>query len=187
MILRIVKYQPVTIDVSRIMADVTDIEEWRPACGFEGFYEVSSSGRVRSLPRRNTAGRILRPGVTRYGHQHVSLWVNGVGTSRFVHQLVAAAFLGPRPEGLQVRHWDGDGSNNSVGNLRYGTQSENEQDKVRHGRHNHAGKTHCDSGHEFTPDNTYDNHGNRGCRECKRRVGRESAARARARARAKAA
>lgn len=71
-----------------------------------------------------------------------------------IHRLVANSFLGPRPAGLDTLHIDGDKTNNAVTNLRYGTRSENELDKVRHGTHHHSAKTHCKSGHEFTPENT---------------------------------
>ena len=64
------------------------------------------------------------------------------------------AFAGPCPGGLEIRHLDGDAANNRLSNLAYGTSSENGYDITRHGRNNHANKTHCDNGHEFTPENT---------------------------------
>nr|WP_232111245.1 HNH endonuclease signature motif containing protein [Nocardia wallacei] len=68
---------------------------------------------------------------------------------RTAHSLVAEAFIGPRPEGLQVCHNDGDPTNNMLANLRYDTPSENQTDIVRHGKHFHANKTHCPSGHAY--------------------------------------
>ncbi|WP_158548184.1 HNH endonuclease [Desertihabitans brevis] len=53
-----------------------------------------------------------------------------------MHHLVAAAFLGPRPKGMDVAHWDNDGTNNVVTNLRYATEVENMADKLRHGTDN---------------------------------------------------
>lgn len=93
----------------------------------------------------------------------------------FVHTLVAAAFLGPRPEGMQVRHADGDRTNNTLGNLCYGTPKDNMQDAISHGTHCsliHALKTHCKNGHEYTPENTYTVPGTdwRQCRTCRRSV-----------------
>lgn len=72
-----------------------------------------------------------------------------------MHVLVAAAWLGPRPDGLVIRHLDGNSRNNDVRNLAYGTPAENVRDTVRHGTHPEASKTHCYRGHEFTEDNTY--------------------------------
>lgn len=152
------------------------IERWLPVVGYEGYYEVSDRGRVRSLPRLTRKGnlqdgRILRPSGRKSGYRRVDLWVNGVGRTHLVHGLMMEAFAGPRPEGMEIRHLDGNPGNNYwPGNLAYGTRSENQQDTVRHGRHRNASKTHCDSGHEFIPENTYDNHGGRGCRQCHREV-----------------
>jgi hypothetical protein len=143
------------------MPDATH-ETWKPVVGYEGLYEVSDRGRVRTVPR------ILKPGTLNHGHLHVNLWINRKGKTRTVHRLVAAAFIGPCPDGQEVRHLDGNPTNNAVENLKYGTRSENLLDRVRHGTHNNASKTHCKNGHEFTPENTIDNHGNRGCRECHR-------------------
>jgi hypothetical protein len=73
-----------------------------------------------------------------------------------VHVLVAAAFLGPCPDGQEVRHLDGDKLNNCLDNLIYGTRSENNLDTVRHGHHKKGlPKTHCSHGHEYTPENIY--------------------------------
>lgn len=126
------------------------IEEWKPVVGFEGKYEVSDLGRVRSLnrdiyqprfpggkPHRQTRkGQILRPGRMPQGHQSVVL--TRKGGSFCVHALVLAAFVGPRPSGMDVRHLDGNPANNTLGNLAYGTRSENCADAVRHGRRLHA-------------------------------------------------
>lgn len=107
----------------------------------------------------------------RSGHLLVDLYRDNVRSKQYVHQLVAAAFIGPCPEGQEVRHWDGDPSNNAASNLLYGTHAENMQDMVRHGRNfnRNRGKTHCDHGHEFTPGNTWtDKRGSRYCRACSR-------------------
>lgn len=152
------------------------IERWLPVVGYEGYYEVSDQGRVRSLPRLTrkgnlTGGRILSPSGGKSDYRRVDLWVNGVARTRLVHGLMMEAFAGPRPEGMEIRHLDGTRSNNRwPDNLAYGTRSENQQDTVRHGKHQNASKTRCKKGHEFTPENTYDNNGGRGCLQCKRKT-----------------
>ena len=114
------------------------MEIWKPVPGHEGGYEISSQGNVRSLPRfaRSGAGRrtvpggMLNPGLASNGYYTVAI---GRGNSRTVHSLVAEAFLGPCPVGCEVLHIDGSRTNNVLGNLRYGTRSENIYDAVRHG------------------------------------------------------
>lgn len=107
--------------------------EWRPVEGYEGLYEVSASGLVRSLPRYTTSGRILRPRANRHGYQAVQLSREGVVTNQMVHRLVAEAFLGPCPDGHECAHHDGDRSNNQASNLKWKTRSDNHFDKHRHG------------------------------------------------------
>lgn len=121
-------------------------EIWKEVVGFEGLYEVSDQGRVRSLDRviqqrhhsgrmmdRFFAGQVLCPCVQSSGHTCVNLWNTGVMTHRLIHLLVLEAFVGPRPEGLHTRHLSGDPGDNRLPNLVYGTRSENAQDAIRHG------------------------------------------------------
>lgn len=103
--------------------------------GFEGFYEVSDDGLVRSLPRPATAGRVLKPWVTKSGYLTVKLWRENRGVPRGIHILVCEAFHGPRPDGLETRHLDGNQLNNVVGNLCWSTRLENMRDQLRHGTH----------------------------------------------------
>lgn len=141
--------------------------EWRDVVGYEGSYEVSDDGQVRSVDRiiqtRNRWGecgrrfpsRILKPFLSRQGYVRVALSEGAAGhTKRTVHSLVAEAFIGPRPEGLQVCHNDGDKSNNRPSNLRYDTGSNNVRDSVRHGTQVEARKTHCAQGHPYDEANT---------------------------------
>ena len=89
---------------------------------------------------------------------------------RYVHHLVAEAFIRPRKAGEYVLHANDDALDNRVENLRYGTHQENIQDSVRNGRHGATKKTHCKWGHEFTPQNTYPNGPRgRGCKRCRDR------------------
>lgn len=118
------------------------IESWRPVAGYEGFYSVSSGGAVRSERRQISCPSrgvvllpeiILRPGIGDNGYQIVTLQREGKRRSFRVHVLVAAAFIGPRPSGMDVAHRDGNRTNNSAENLRYATRSGNNADKRRHG------------------------------------------------------
>jgi hypothetical protein len=143
--------------------------EWRPVEGFEGYYEVCSDGQVRSAMRRQgSKGAVLKAGTNKAGYKLVSLWRDGKGRSCNVHRLVAAAFLGPCPPGMEVRHMDGDPANNVLTNLRYGTSSENNDDIVRHGRHHWRNKAECPQGHPYSAQNTYHEpaSGYRRCRTC---------------------
>ncbi|MEU2013072.1 NUMOD4 motif-containing HNH endonuclease [Nocardia sp. NPDC019302] len=152
-------------------------ERWRPVVGWEGLYEVSDQGAVRSLERRVVfsdgrariqPGRLLGQHRTQSGHLTVRLSLNKSSELRKVHRLVLLAFVGPPPPGTECCHNDGDATNNRVENLRWDTRSANTLDKVAHGNHPNASKTHCVNGHEFTPDNTYLRRRGRGraCKSC---------------------
>ena len=126
--------------------------------GHEG-YEVSDEGLVRSLDRvitrsdgvtQKLKGKILTPGVLSRGHLHVVLPGRD---DRTVHSLVAEAFLGPRPDGLEVRHANGVPSDNRLVNLSYGTKRQNSLDSIVHGSHFQARKTHCKHGHPLSGSN----------------------------------
>jgi hypothetical protein len=110
--------------------------EWRAIPGYEGRYEVSDSGAVRSLSTyRSTSGGELTPWTANKGYRYVSLRSVGSAKKSFaVHRLVLEAFEGPCPVGKQVAHWDGDPSNNHISNLRWATARENIADRTRHGR-----------------------------------------------------
>lgn len=99
----------------------------------------------------------------------MNLHRDGRGRTEKVHRLIAIAFLGQPEARQEVRHLDGDPSNNRVDNLKWGTRSENIRDSVRHGTHVWANKTHCPQGHAYDAPNTYiRSNGGRMCRECLR-------------------
>lgn len=111
-------------------------EEWR-SVEWDSRYEVSSRGRVRSYASPSGGSypdpHPLKLEVSRHGYYRVRLTRRGESYKPLVHLIVAEAFLGSRPEGQVVRHKDGDKLNISADNLEYGTRSENEDDKLRHG------------------------------------------------------
>lgn len=115
-------------------------ENWLPVVGYEGLYEVSDLGKIRSVSRINRngvqiGGIVLRPGPQRKGYLTVSLIdKDGRKKSKRVHRLVLEAFVGPCPEGHLVRHLNDIPGDNRLGNLRWGTGSENQADARVNGR-----------------------------------------------------
>lgn len=124
---------------------------WKDVVGYEGRYQVSDEGQVKSLARTVTLRRlglqvhrqveecVLKPYAMSSGHLQISLSKNLKSKSLLIHPLVLEAFVGPRPgDSMQWHgcHFDGDPSNNRIDNLRWDTRSGNEMDKVAHGRSN---------------------------------------------------
>lgn len=154
-------------------------EQWLPVPGYEGYYEVSDHGRVRSLPRavqytgRGTwrlRGRMLTLQSSRKSpYLRVPLSRGGKVVTTLVHRLVLETFVGPCPPGMECCHNDGNPCNNPVSNLRWDTRTANSLDAVRHGTNRQTQRTHCPQGHEYTPENTVLERGGRArrCRKCK--------------------
>lgn len=125
------------------------METWKAISGWEGWYEVSDQGRVRSLDRISIAGgfpatykgKILATPPGKNGYQTVCLTSPGRRQYRNVHRLVAEAFIGPCPEGLEVCHQNGVRGDNRAVNLRYDTRSGNAKDRVAHGTASTGEKT----------------------------------------------
>lgn len=135
--------------------------EWADVPGWEDLYRVSDQGDVFSV----RAGRNLRPRPEGDGHTSVVLCLGGRREPWLTHRLILTAFKGPCPDGLEGCHNNGVPDDNRLENLRWGTRSENTYDKIEHGRHPFANRSHCSSGHEYTPENTY--HPPRGIRQCR--------------------
>ncbi len=121
-------------------------EVWVDIKGYENHYRVSNLGRVMSVARLYTrvlhgrpvtqrvSPRILSHGMVA-GYQSVNLSKGGITKVAYVHHLVAEAFIGARPEHMQVCHKDGRKENNKSSNLRYDTPVGNAADRVPHETH----------------------------------------------------
>lgn len=118
---------------------------WKSIAGFEGYYEISDSGMVRSVkrkvPNKNTEiivhEKILKPWIDSWGYPTVCLFKDGKAHCKKIHRLIAEAFIPPFV-GEQVNHIDGNKSNNSIENLEWCTGSENMSHAYRIGLHGKA-------------------------------------------------
>lgn len=122
-------------------------EIWKPVLGYEGLYEVSSLGNLRSIDRivRKKDGRLATlKGVVRsarfnkkrknYQYRQTELSNNGVKKTLHIAHLVCEAFHGPRPDGYQCMHLDGNCANDCADNLAWGTVYENSNEPIRRKR-----------------------------------------------------
>lgn len=104
-------------------------EIWKDVVGYEGLYQVSNLGRVKSLPKnagfRKQAEKQSAIFMDRQGYCKVNLYKNNAHRQCYVHILVATAFLPNNENKPQVNHIDGDKSNNCVENLEWCTAKEN--------------------------------------------------------------
>lgn len=140
-------------------------EVWLPVVGYEGMYEVSSEGRVRSLDRTNARGfrlkgRMLSICLSGGGYPSVGLCKNGRQRTYTTASLVLSAFVQPRPPGLHVLHENDVKTDNTPKNLYYGTHAENMRDRLRNGNHPFAKKEMCKCGRP------YDKKSAAGARQC---------------------
>jgi hypothetical protein len=117
-------------------------EVWKDVVGYEGRYQVSDLGRVKSLARKvwfgnrwcNRKEKILKPQPSgKYRYMVVGLG-SGVENHFYIHRLVLEAFIGPCPEGMEACHFpDKDSGNNRLSNLRWDTHQRNMSDREKHG------------------------------------------------------
>lgn len=122
-------------------------EIWKPVLGYEGLYEVSSLGNIRSVDRVivresgktwNLKGVVLSVRLNKkrknYQYRQTELSKNGIVKTFRVSHLVCEAFHGPRPDGYQCMHLDGNSANDRVDNLAWGTVYENSNEPIRRRR-----------------------------------------------------
>jgi hypothetical protein len=166
------------------------MEQWRDVLGFKGLYIVSNYGRVHSLPHttlnilgyyQSFPGKMMTPVLKDDGkHLLVMLTKSGKHYKKFIHVLVATAFIGPCPPGMECCHNDGDGFNNWAGNLRWDTRSNNNYDRGRHGTDWARNKIECPRNHLLQLPNlvrsTWEKHRRRDCLACARARGNKQTA-----------
>ena len=103
----------------------SSIEIWKDIEGYEGLYQVSDQGRIKSLPRKGTSGKILLPQKDKDGYCILILFKNGKHKNQKIHRLVAQAFI-PNPDSLsEVNHINEDKTDNRACNLNWMSHKEN--------------------------------------------------------------
>lgn len=124
-------------------------ETWKDIPGYEGLYQASTMGRIRSLDReieckdgqvRFYEGKVKKPRKKNDDALTVTLSKNGHLKTYNVHKLIMHTFKGERPEGYHICHKNGDCADNRLENLRYDTPSQNNIDMYRYGGKSGPGK-----------------------------------------------
>lgn len=105
-------------------------EIWKDVVGYEGIYKVSNKGNVFSVERKDSrgqrcGGRTLKPAYTQDGYLRVTLNKKGIKRNKYIHRLVAEAFILKPNNYLEVNHLDEDKTNNDVENLEWCTRKYN--------------------------------------------------------------
>lgn len=116
------------------------IEQWKDVVGYEGLYQVSNHGRVKTMARLHRENRpymkkerLLNPPINSAGYPQVALYKDKKGVIHSVHKLVATAFLDRKAEHQVVNHIDGNKQNNHVDNLEWCTYGHNHSHAIRTG------------------------------------------------------
>jgi hypothetical protein len=124
-------------------------EEWKDICYWEGYYQCSNLGRIKSLKRtiirkdgkiKILKERILKPYQNKLRYFHVVLCKNGKKKTYDIHQLVCTSFHGACPDGEECLHKDNNPANNHADNLCWGTRTENQHDRIANGTDNRGKK-----------------------------------------------
>lgn len=122
-----IKYILVMIENNNESGKETWKEVWKDIPGYEGLYQVSNTGKVKSMNYRHTdVPRILVQANFRSGYKFVNIYNADKKRREYsVHRLVWEAFVGPIPEGMQINHKDENKTNNSLKNLEIVTPKQN--------------------------------------------------------------
>ncbi len=118
----------------KIPYTVSWLELWRPIVGYEGVYEVSNAGRIRSFRVDKDEGRLLTPGLSQTGYLSVVLYKDGRHRTMNVHTAVIEAFRGPRPLKHETNHKNGVKTDNDIRNLEYLSASDHRRYAYRVGQ-----------------------------------------------------
>lgn len=166
----------------------SSMEKWKDITGYEGLYQVSDQGRVRSLDRYDSLGRLHKSQIKSQRKNNKGYFVldlfkgegtrtcggGGKGRTFTAHKLVATEFC-EKPDDLEGReeicHLDGDRENNKADNLVWGNSTDNRYDSVAHGTHYNAKKEVCSRGHKLVAPNLTTaawKAGSRNCKACNR-------------------
>ena len=136
----------VFIEIYKKGRDRMEKEVWKDIPGYEGLYQASNLGRIKSLSKKLWNGhgyfyskeKILKPGLSSNKEENkrrlMVVLCKDVKKTWSVHKLIAITFLGEKPEELIICHNDGNHLNNSVDNLRYDSYKENTRDILKHDR-----------------------------------------------------
>jgi len=108
------------------------MENWLNVVDFEGIYEVSNFGNIRSSKNK----QLKKITIDRNGRPYLGLWKNNKQKIVRPHKLVLEAFVGKAPQGMECCHNDGNQKNNRLENLRWDTPKNNHADKLKHGTSN---------------------------------------------------
>lgn len=140
-------------------------ETWKDIPGWEGFYQVSDQGRIRSLDRmvqgkwglQRVRGQLMSTVIRNDGYITVHLRREGKRTNHLVHRFVLEAFVGPCPEGMEARHLNDVKTDARLENLEWGTRSENNFDRGRNKIDYYSKRAACKRGHDLVEDNLVPN------------------------------
>jgi hypothetical protein len=124
-------------------------EIWKDVPNYEGYYQVSNLGRIKSLPKVTSFGighinwveKILKPSRDKDGYFCFVSCIDYKKVTHKIHQIVLLSFGFDRPLDSVVCHNDGNRSNNRLTNLRWGTCKENRQDQIKHGNDDRGEKS----------------------------------------------
>ena len=108
-------------------------ENWKSIEGYEGLYAVSDLGNVMSMDYKGSGLPGLLKPLNGTKYPRVCLCKDGMEEHRYIHALVMYSFVGPRPEGMQINHKDGNKRNRALTNLEYCTSAENNRHAIATG------------------------------------------------------